>query len=151
VRVLVTSPKWWGRHLLVVLAMTVCAFLGRWQWDKAMYGSGDLINLGYGLQWWSFAAIILFGWYRLVRDTLHPRPLTDEEYAEAEGFTDFDQAETFDPTGELDRPAVLRSAPAPRVLRASRRPVEDPGEPDDPELAAYNAYLARLSARAGRS
>lgn len=121
-RVLITSRKWWGRHLVALVAITACAFLGRWQWDKAMWGSGDLVNLGYGLQWWSFAAVIVYGWFRLVREDLHPQPASP------------------DPSGAQESeatasPAFVRPRPAPPALD------------DDPELAAYNAYLAQLSAR----
>lgn len=121
-RSLVTSPKWWGRHLLVLCAVAACALLGRWQWDKAMYGSGDLVNLGYGLQWWSFAVLVIYGWYRLAKETVKARPGEAVEGQEAER-----QQETLE-------------------LVQRRAPEVDPDE--DPELAAYNAYLARLSARA---
>lgn len=121
-RALVTSPKWWGRHLLVLCAVAACALLGRWQWDKAMYGSGDLVNLGYGLQWWSFAVLIIYGWYRLAKESIKPRPSAGVVEDEQEG-----------------KPPALQ-------LVQRRAPQVDPEE--DPELAAYNEYLARLSARA---
>jgi DNA-binding transcriptional regulator of glucitol operon len=124
--VLVT-PRWLGLHLLVLIAMAACVLLGRWQFDKALWGSGDLINLGYGLQWWSFDAIILYAWWRGARDSVRGgRPVATAPVASAA-----DRAEPEPP----------------RMKAASRRPAAPVGDEDDAELAAYNAYLARLSAR----
>jgi hypothetical protein len=116
-------PKWLGLHLLTLVAVAACALLGRWQFDKALWESGDLVNLGYGLQWWSFAAIILFGWWRGARDAVR---------------------------GDAPRRAQPGREAAPqRVLRVPARPSVSTEE--DAELAAYNAYLARLNARARSS
>ena len=72
-------------------------------------------NMGYALQWPVFALFGIFFWYRTVRDALRTGPVE----------------------------------PAPP--RRTRRPVPPPAEPvevtdeEDPELAAYNRYLARLN------
>ena len=57
--------------LLVVLVVSF-VFLGRWQWSRAMSTSGGPQNLIYALQWWTFAGVIVYGWWRMVRDELHP-------------------------------------------------------------------------------
>lgn len=72
-------------------------------------------NMGYALQWPAFALFGVAMWWRTVRDALRP-------------------------------PADAR----PRS-RPARRPVPEPApavpvtDEEDPELAAYNRYLARLN------
>ncbi|HVA60426.1 MAG TPA: transcriptional regulator [Mycobacteriales bacterium] len=116
------SPKWWGLTLLVIAGISACALLGRWQWDKALYGSGDLVNLGYGLQWWTFAAVVLYGWGRAVREVARPRARPG-------------------PDGKVGEPSLPRT-----LVVANRRPVPPADAEEDAELAAYNRYLARLHA-----
>jgi DNA-binding transcriptional regulator of glucitol operon len=75
-------------------------------------------NLGYALQWPAFAVFAVLVWFRVCRDVL--RPPQDAE-----------------PTERTRRPAP---EPAAAVV-----PVTDE---EDPELAAYNRYLARLNEEA---
>lgn len=92
--------------------------LGRWQWDRAQSPTGDWQNLGYALQWPLFAIVLVAGWARFLWLEQH-RAL-----------------ETELPQAETPEPDIMLSSPANRPIR------ED--DPDD-ELAAYNAYLARLA------
>jgi DNA-binding transcriptional regulator of glucitol operon len=92
--------------------------LGRWQWDRAQSPTGDWQNLGYALQWPLFAVVLVAGWARFLWLEQHRAP------------------ETESPQAETPEPDIMPSSPANRPIR------ED--DPDD-ELAAYNAYLARLA------
>jgi DNA-binding transcriptional regulator of glucitol operon len=113
-----------------VLVVTFCAVfvgLGRWQWDRAQSPTGDWQNLGYALQWPLFAVVLVAAWTRF---------LWLEQYR---------GPETGSPEpGNLEAEAVL-SSPTPSPV--PRRPAYPPIREDDPddELAAYNAYLARLA------
>ena len=78
-------------------------------------GSGGLQSLGYAVQWPIFAGFTLYLWWRTCRDELRPETKTRGVYDEALPQT------------------------APRVTAA------DVDDSDDPELAAYNAHLARLA------
>ena len=104
--------------MLVVLVASF-SFLGRWQWTRAMSSTGGAQNLIYALQWWTFALVVIYGWWRMVRDELHPvtpaaiLPMYDESLP----------------------PSLQRHKPLPPT-----RPEEDD------ELAAYNDYLAWLNA-----
>lgn len=66
-------------HLVVVVAMLTCLWLGDWQWFRAET-TGSVQNWGYALQWPLFAVCFAVGWWRMLR--LESRRL-DELTAEA--------------------------------------------------------------------
>jgi DNA-binding transcriptional regulator of glucitol operon len=105
-----------GIVALCVLSLAACVGLAWWQWQRFESATGTWQNLGYVLQWPLFGLFPAFMFWRL-------RKL---------------QAQQDTPAPPV--PPILTPAsepePAPRV-------VEDD---DDPELAAYNRYLARLNA-----
>ncbi|MGH3775075.1 MAG: hypothetical protein ACRDRR_04955 [Pseudonocardiaceae bacterium] len=109
------SRRWWAGHLLVALCCGLFIRLGRWQWDRAESASGDWQNLGYALQWPLFAVVLVAAWARFLWLEQRRVPETD-----------------------LTPPATRHPAqrPAHRTI-----PEDDPHD----ELAAYNAYLARLA------
>jgi DNA-binding transcriptional regulator of glucitol operon len=109
------SPRWLAFHLLVVVLVATFCALGWWQVRRA--GEGNALSFGYALEWPAFAVFTVFVWYRTVRDTV--RPPAGEPPAAAPAFA----------------VPVLPSHPAPPAVP----------ENDDPELAAYNRYLAELA------
>ncbi|MFL6130574.1 MAG: hypothetical protein ACJ73E_16125 [Mycobacteriales bacterium] len=111
------APRWLAWHALTVVVAVVFVRLGLWQWHRAV-ATGSPQNMGYALQWPAFALFAVAVWWRVSRDAIHP-----PERAGA------DQAK---PTKPARRPAP---EPAPAV------PVTDE---EDPELAAYNRWLAQL-------
>jgi DNA-binding transcriptional regulator of glucitol operon len=118
--------------VLVVTFSVVFVRLGRWQWDRAQSPTGDWQNLGYALQWPLFAVVLFAAWARFLWLEQHRGP--EMGCPEAETL----EAET------REAEAVLSSPTPPPV---PRRPAYPPIREDDPddELAAYNAYLARLA------
>lgn len=133
-RRILLSPTWWAGHVLVVLLAVLFCRLGWWQFDRSKTPTGSIQNFGYALQWPVFAAVLLYGWSRIVR----------EEARNASG----------------DR--STRPAPAPRrgaagvpfgsesgAVAAARRRAEEAAAQDE-ELSAYNRYLADLAVRDGR-
>jgi DNA-binding transcriptional regulator of glucitol operon len=118
------SRRWWAGHLLIVLCCGLFLGLGRWQWDRAQAATGDWQNLGYALQWPLFAIVLVAAWAR---------------------FLWLEQRRVPAPGPAPDRPSLTPPAtgcPAHTRHREHRPIPED--DPDD-ELAAYNAYLARLA------
>ena len=77
-------------------------------------GSGGIQSLGYAIQWPIFAIFTLYMWWRTCRDELKPA---------------------------ADRVPVSDDALPGTSARVTAADVDDS---DDPELAAYNAYLASL-------
>lgn len=104
---------------LVVVAALACMALGWWQWERFESASGTGQNLGYALQWPLFAGFVVFAYFRFVR-----LERADEEDAEA----------------APSAPAAAREIPA-GILPERPAAARD----DDPELAAYNSYLAELN------
>jgi DNA-binding transcriptional regulator of glucitol operon len=121
----VTAGRIVRRLLVVVLVAAfavVCLRLGWWQWQRYQSASGSAQNLGYTLQWPTFALFAIFMWWRLSKLEAKRR----QERTEAAGSA---------------QPAPAAPAPAP-----PSRAVTPSDEPDD-ELAAYNRYLAQLHAK----
>lgn len=108
-----------------VVSAVACCWLALWQWDRFSSASGTFQNLGYLLQWPLFGLFPAFMFWRMRR--------LRHQYAEQDEHT-----RTV--TNEAAPPA---SVPSPRRNRPQARPVDDE---DDPELAAYNRYLAQLHA-----
>ena len=100
-----------------VLSLVACVGLAWWQWQRFENG-GTWQNLGYVLQWPLFGLFPAFMFWRLRKLKAQPR------------------------TAE---PAV-RSEPIAAPPPEPDKPVARQDEEDDPELAAYNRYLAKLNA-----
>lgn len=115
-----------GIVALCVLSLVVCVGLAWWQWQRFESASGTWQNLGYVLQWPLFGLFPAFMFWRL--RTLRAR---------------HQHQETTEP------PPAPEPAPPPAPSRpASAGPGNGPNDDDtDPELAAYNRYLAELNAR----
>jgi len=128
--------RWLPRHVLALVLIAALILLGRWQWDVSESQRGGLQNLLYAFQWWTMAAMVVYGWWRLLRDDAYGRPPAQATPARAalSGGTEWD----FPQFGEVDAFASLRAQTA------------DDRDPD-PELAEYNDYLARLNARSERA
>ena len=119
----VLTLRWLGYTLLAVAAIALFVFLGKWQWNRSQASDGTIQNLFYAFNWWLFACLVVYGFGK----TLH------------EDITDAVAPERND---------EIAPRPTLPALYRKPRPVEldEPAE-DDPELAAYNAYLARLNNR----
>jgi hypothetical protein len=109
--------------------------LGLWQWHRAQSPSGGIQNYAYAFQWPLFAVFgIVLYWKTLKIELLgeadesgeSPRPLT--------GFA----------ARPLPEPKIEHKAGV-RIGISTLTPETDEG---DDEVATYNAYLARLNARA---
>jgi hypothetical protein len=124
------TPGWVACHVLMVVLTIGMLGLAGWQLTRAT--GGNMLSWGYTLQWPVFAGFVVFIWAREVRRTLRREP------ADA----------------ALPAPVSPASAPLPAApAAAARRPVITRRAPtqhaDDPELAAYNRYLAWLNANPG--
>jgi hypothetical protein len=137
------KPRWLAWHLLVALAAWGMAWLGDWQFHRAVGGNG--LSWAYTFEWPLFAGFAVVFWARTIKDEFQMR---------RGGISE---------TELMRRAAVARSMatlPAGAILPAGSLPegvsVQQLGQPvfndayndaDDPELARYNARLARLNAK----
>jgi hypothetical protein len=113
------TPRWLGWHVFVVFAAWGMLWLGDWQFHRAE--SGNALSWAYTFEWPLFAVLGVVFWMKTIYDEFRPAGSADEG----------EQIEL--PSG---------ASPALRASLAARG--IDTDEPD-PELAAYNAYLARLN------
>nr|WP_221381186.1 hypothetical protein [Actinoplanes polyasparticus] len=122
------TPAWIVRHVLAVVLTAGCLILGWWQFSRAQ--EGNAISWGYMFEWPVFAAFVVFLWFREVqlarRKGGHPAEPAPPEKAEE----------------QLPGKAVT-------VGRPVRVAVRSTPDADDPELVAYNDYLAWLNAHPG--
>jgi hypothetical protein len=117
-------PKWLGWHALMVLSVLGMLALGDWQFHRAE--AGNSLSWAYTFEWPIFAVFVIVFWAKTIRDEFRPP-------AQAEGLDD------------VTLPAGRGGAAGPATGEAGPA-----GDEDDEELAAYNAYLARLTAEASR-
>ncbi|MDP9407516.1 MAG: hypothetical protein M3P95_06525 [Actinomycetota bacterium] len=122
---LLLTPRWLLRSALAVVVAGAFVWLGLWQWDRAHSSTGRGTNVAYAIEWFVFAGFVFFCLWHWLKDS---REAEDESEA---------------PPAPAPPPLPHRARPVPAAA-----PAVDPG--DDPELAAYNAHLARLDAEARR-
>jgi len=120
------TPAWIARHVLAVVLTGGCLALGWWQFTRA--SGGNALSWGYTFQWPVFGGFVVFLWWREVQ--LARRRSR--------------------PGGETpaDEPELLPDGPV-TVGRPVRVAVQQAEAGDDPELDAYNDYLAWLAAHPG--
>ena len=117
------TPAWIARHVLALVLVAGCLGLGWWQFSRAT--GGNSLSWGYTFEWPVFAAFVVFLWFREVQLARRPPAEPADEPA--------------------DEPERLPGAPV-TVGRPVRVPVRATQSADDPDLAAYNDYLAWLAA-----
>jgi DNA-binding transcriptional regulator of glucitol operon len=113
------TPKWLGWHLFAVVAVLGMLWLGDWQFHRAE--SGNALSWAYTFEWPIFAVFGVVFWVKTVRDELKPPAVPAVGQAARVELPAGAGAGQDGPDGQADEDA------------------------DDPELAAYNAYLARLN------
>jgi hypothetical protein len=153
------SRKWLLWHATAILGVWGMAWMGDWQFHRAMSGNG--LSWAYTFEWPLFAGFGVVFWIKTVRDEFRIRRAGLDPNLAVAGAADMvqlpaglgtEQAGSYLPggppsearwTGTPGTEPVLASAWRAEMARAKQ-------EEADPELAAYNAYLARLNAKAAK-
>jgi hypothetical protein len=117
------APAWIARHAAAVVLVAGFLALGWWQIGRA--ASGNALSWAYAVEWPVFAGFVVFLWFREARETVRRHARTDVSVA------------------STDAPGVRRP------VRVRRSPVSATDTGGDPELNAYNHYLAWLNANPG--
>ncbi len=118
------TPRAIGLHVALVLALPTFAILGDWQYHRAI--AGNTLSWAYTFEWPFFACYAIWMWWRIIHD----------QDLDAEGLEAQPQPERG--PGETKHKREFRPGP-------SCRNSFDPFDESDPELAAYNRYLAQLN------
>jgi hypothetical protein len=113
------QPRWLAWHLFVVLAALGMCWLGDWQYHRAMGGNG--LSWAYTFEWPLFAGFAIVFWARTIRDEFRVR-------------RGVDLVVEFDP-----------NLPDGVGIQQVEQPDYPAFDVEDPELASYNAYLAKLN------
>jgi hypothetical protein len=121
------QPRWLSWHLLMVVAFWGMLWLGDWQLHRALGGNG--LSWAYTFEWPLFAGFAVVFWAKTIRD----------EFRIKRGEVLGSAADSASDPDDLPVPV--------RVVQAS---TASPGDDEDPELSAYNAYLARLNTEVKR-
>jgi hypothetical protein len=121
------KPRWLAWHAFAVVAFIGMLWLGDWQFHRAI--SGNTLSWAYTFEWPIFAVLGAIFWAKTIIDEWRGPEYVSKKRREAAAAA---------------RP-VPGSAGAALTLPAGRPGAEpDDAGAEDPELAAYNAYLARL-------
>jgi hypothetical protein len=123
------KPRWLGWHLLMVVSFWGMLWLGDWQLHRALGGNG--LSWAYTFEWPLFAGFAVVFWAKTIRDEF--RIKRGEIPRSAGAVADAD-----------DLPVTVRA------VQARTAGAREPGDDEDEELSAYNAYLARLNAEVRR-
>ncbi|WP_067496935.1 hypothetical protein [Actinoplanes sp. TFC3] len=125
------TPAWIARHVLALALIAGFLALGWWQFSRAT--GGNSLSWGYTFEWPVFALFVAFLWFREVQ----------QERQASRGVA-------TQPDGDSDVPAAATEDAPLTVRRPVRVPVKSATPAgDDPDLAAYNDYLAWLNAHPG--
>ena len=117
------SPRWLAWHAFAVVAFWGMFWLGDWQLHRAL--AGNALSWAYTFEWPLFALLGAVFWAKTIRDEYRIRTgqvAPPDEVHLPPGAYNADGTTTGSMTGVL--------------------------EVYDPELASYNAYLARLNREA---
>jgi hypothetical protein len=124
------TPRWLAWHAFAVLASWGMLWLGDWQFHRAE--GGNALSWAYTFEWPIFTVFGVVFWAKTIVDEWNARgPAAARAHLATAGYAD-----------DLALPATAHVAATD----------DDLSDADDPELAAYNDYLARLSSgqKAGR-
>jgi hypothetical protein len=127
------SPRWLAWHAFAVVAAWGMLWLGDWQFHRAE--SGNALSWAYTFEWPIFVIFGVVFWVKTIMD----------EWRQPGGAAK--QAQALRAAGlatddELALPAAAHTA------HTGTETADDAA--DDPELAAYNAYLAKLNRQTTR-
>jgi hypothetical protein len=116
------TPRWLAWHLIMAGSVYGMLALGDWQLHRAISGNG--LSWAYTFEWPIFAVFAVVFWAKTIRDEFHPPAAAG-------------------PAGQ--DVALPAGAVAGGARLGAGAPAGEPATPEEEaELAAYNAYLARL-------
>jgi hypothetical protein len=124
------TPRWLAWHAFAVVAFIGMLWLGDWQFHRAE--SGNALSWAYTFEWPIFAILGAVFWGKTIIDEFKPKTAGETVPAEIEL-----------PSGASN--PVVTGGPGDAGQIGADTTGADPDPADDPELAAYNAYLAKLN------
>jgi len=141
------TPRWLAWHAFAVFAAWGMLWLGDWQFHRAE--GGNALSWAYTFEWPIFTIFGVVFWAKTIIDE-YQLPGGSANSSAAASSTATSSAAISDTAAS----GMLAAGPAgvggdSLPARAHTAAMLDEEAGDDPELAAYNAYLAKLHGRAG--
>ncbi|HKD90072.1 MAG TPA: hypothetical protein VKB62_16195 [Streptosporangiaceae bacterium] len=130
------TPRWLAWHAFAVFAAWGMLWLGDWQFHRAE--GGNALSWGYTFEWPLFTIFGVIFWAKTIID----------EYRTPGGAANRRAAKTGVAFSGLSASGLAEAGNS-LPDRAHAAVMLDEEADDDPELAAYNAYLAKLHTRPG--
>jgi hypothetical protein len=155
---------WFTRRAIVlhlIIAVVVPTFIGLWWWQWHAALAGNELSWAYTFEWPIFTGYAIFVWWKMVHQQPEPKtkPTRAQRRFEARpiGWALEKHPQPLgggpvevEAPGTQPTPAVATATGSPGLEPTAQRD-ERPGTDDeDPELAAYNEYLAALAASGKR-
>jgi hypothetical protein len=139
------TPRCIGMHVTLLIILPVFIWLTAWQFGRAVHG--NTLSWAYTFEWPLFLAYAVYVWWQLIHDeptALQRRRTAARAAGQAPGPQD-EVGWALNAKGDRPDPIARHEAPeAPTPEEAFEEQRVD--EEEDPELAAYNRYLAELNA-----
>ncbi len=132
------TPRWLGWHAFAVVATIGMLWLGDWQFHRAE--SGNALSWAYTFEWPIFAIFGVVFWAKTIRDEFRPHSDPGE-------VPDVDLPAGASVTAAAAAGRDADGASLDAIVHGARAAAAADEDADDPELASYNAYLARLNAQ----
>jgi hypothetical protein len=140
------TPRWLAWHAFAVLASWGMLWLGDWQFHRAE--AGNALSWAYTFEWPVFTLFGVIFWAKTIIDEYRTPGGAQNSGAAKNRAANSGAALAEIQAGGLAEPCG--SSPGHSLPdRAHTAVMLDEQADDDPELAAYNAYLARLHSRPG--
>lgn len=135
-------PRWLAWHLFVAAAFCGMLWLADWQYHRAAAGNG--LSWAYTFEWPLFAGFAVVFWARTIRDEFQLRRggISETELMR--------RAVLAKSMATLPSGAMLPAGALPEGVTIQQLEQTAYDDTDDPELASYNAYLAKLNAKERR-
>ena len=136
------TPRWLAWHAFAVFAAWGMLWLGDWQFHRAE--GGNALSWAYTFEWPIFTLFGVVFWAKTIIDEYRSPGGAANSGAATSSAAISDMAASGFPMGGRAR---VGGDSLPAGAHTAAMLDEEAG--DDPELAAYNAYLAKLHGRAG--
>jgi hypothetical protein len=134
------TPRWLAWHAFAVFAAWGMLWLGDWQFHRAE--GGNALSWAYTFEWPIFTIFGVIFWAKTIIDEYR----TPGGAAQRKAALDGSLVPVASPSPASSAAGDVLSGDSLPVLAHTAVLHDDEAE-DDPELAAYNAYLAKLQTR----
>jgi hypothetical protein len=151
------TPRWLAWHAFAVFAAWGMLWLGDWQYHRAL--GGNALSWAYTFEWPIFTIFGVVFWAKTIIDEYRSPGGAATSSAELSAAATSAAATSGMATSGAATSSAATSGIAAAgqaglggdllPARAHTAAMLDEEADNDPELAAYNAYLAKLNARAG--